>query len=188
MKSIKICINIIILFCWMQSTALAQNAAIADLVINNTRDHLLLYLNLEIEEKIREKIKESVKSGIPITFSFVITLNKIRNLLIDEEVKEIKVTHIIRYNNIKKEYVIRRSWENNRPNLTESFIKGEQLMSQISSLEIVPLIQLVKGNQYQIKAKAELIKESLPFYLNHILFFLSKRVFKTDWHTINFIY
>ena len=172
----------------MQNTAFAKNGTITGLVINNTRDHLLLYLNLEIEKKTRDKIEKTVKSGIPVTFSFIITLNKIRNLLSDEEIKEIKVAHIIKYNNIKKEYVIRRSWENNRPNSTESFLKGEKLMSQISSLEIIPLKQLEKGDQYQIKAKAELIKQSLPFYLNHILFFLSKRVFETDWHTINFTY
>lgn len=172
----------------MQSTAFAQNGAVTNLVINNTRDNLLLYLNLEIEKKTWDKIEETVKSGMPVTFSFIITLNKIRNLLKDEEIKEIKATHTIKYNNIKKEYIIRRSWEKNRPNSTESFLKGEELMSQISSLEIIPLKQLEKGEQYQIKAKAELIKQRLPFYLNHILFFLSKRVFKTDWHTIDFIY
>jgi hypothetical protein len=61
-------------------------------------------------------------------------------------------------------------------------------MTTIDSLKIVPLQQLVKGSQYQIRTKAELSKLKLPFYLHHVLFFLSLWDFRTDWYTIDFIF
>ncbi|NQT10914.1 MAG: DUF4390 domain-containing protein, partial [Desulfobacteraceae bacterium] len=41
---------------------------------------------------------------------------------------------------------------------------------------------------YQIRAKAELGKLTLPFYLHYILFFVSLWDVETDWYTIDFIY
>jgi hypothetical protein len=61
-------------------------------------------------------------------------------------------------------------------------------MAEIDSLKIVPLWKLEKGGKYQIRAKAELSKLTLPFYLHYILFFVSLWDFETDWYTIDFIY
>jgi hypothetical protein len=55
-------------------------------------------------------------------------------------------------------------------------------------LSIVPLAQLQKGQQYQVRAKAKLSKLTLPFYLHYVLFFVSLWDFETDWYTIDFIY
>ena len=61
-------------------------------------------------------------------------------------------------------------------------------MSEIKSLHIIPLDKLTKGSQYQIKAKAELSKLTLPLSLHYILFFVSLWDFETDWYTIDFTY
>jgi len=57
-------------------------------------------------------------------------------------------------------------------------------MAQVDSLKIVPLAKLKKGGKYQIRAKAERGKLTLPFYLHYV----SLKDFKTDWHTTDFIY
>jgi hypothetical protein len=61
-------------------------------------------------------------------------------------------------------------------------------MTDLDSFRIVPLSELTKGKQYQIRAKAELNKLTLPFYLHYVLFFVSLWDFETDWYTIDFIY
>jgi len=58
----------------------------------------------------------------------------------------------------------------------------------IDSLKIIPLNKLEKGAQYQIRAKAELDKLTLPFYLHYVLFFISLWDCETDWYTVVFIY
>ena len=61
-------------------------------------------------------------------------------------------------------------------------------MAEIDSLRIIPLSGLEKGRQYQLSAKAELNKLTLPLYLHYVLFIVSLWDFETDWYTIDFIY
>ena len=157
-----------------------------DIIVTNTRDDLLVYLN--VEGAFREKMQAAILSGVPTTFSFFITLFKARNLWLDKKIADIKVTHSVKYNNLKKEFVVKRSWENGEPLVTQSFEEVKKLMTEIDSLKIAPLSGLEKGLNYQIRAKAELSKLTLPFYLHHVFIFLSLWDFETDLYTIDFIY
>ncbi|MGA8181415.1 MAG: DUF4390 domain-containing protein, partial [Desulfobacterales bacterium] len=74
------------------------------------------------------------------------------------------------------------------PQMTQSFDEAQKLMTEIDSLKIVPLKQLEKGGHYQLRAKAELSKVTLPFYLHYVLFFVSLWDFETDLYTVDFIY
>jgi len=72
--------------------------------------------------------------------------------------------------------------------VTQSFGEAQELMSEIDRLKIVPLSMLEKGSHYQLRANAELNKVTLPYYLHHILFFVSLWDFETDLYAIDFIY
>jgi hypothetical protein len=61
-------------------------------------------------------------------------------------------------------------------------------MVDVDGLKIVPLSRLEKGRQYQVQAKAQLSKLTLPLYLHYVFFFVSLWDFETDWYTIDFIY
>ncbi|MBW1642048.1 MAG: DUF4390 domain-containing protein [Deltaproteobacteria bacterium] len=164
----------------------AREARVTSIRLNNTRDHLLIYLN--IEGALQNKMEKAVLAGIPASFTYYIKLNKIRGLWFDKEISDIKAIHTIRYDNLKKEFFVNRSWENAAPIVTKSFDYAKLLMSQLNSLKIVELNKLTKGHQYQILAKAELSKVTLPLYLHYVLFFVSMWDFETDWHSISFIY
>jgi hypothetical protein len=170
----------------IQNLAFSQEAKLTDIIVTNTRDDLLVYLN--VEGAFREKMQAAILSGVPTTFSFFITLFKARNLWLDKKIADIKVTHTVKYNNLKKEFVVKRSWENGEPLVTQSFEEVKKLMTEIDSLKIAPLNALEKGLNYQIRAKAELSKLTLPFYLHHVFIFLSLWDFETDLYTIDFIY
>jgi len=174
-----------ILFLFQNPTH-AKAARLADLTVTNTRDDLLLYL--KVEGAFSEKMKNAILSGVNTTFSFFISLRLVRNLWPDKKIAEIKVTNTIKYDNLKKKFFITKSWKDDEILVTQSLIEAEKLMTSIDSLKIVPLSRLEKGRQYQIKAKAELGKTTLPFYLHYVFFFVSLWDFKTDWHTISFIY
>jgi len=169
-----------------QNPAHAKAARLADLTVTNTRDDLLLYL--KVEGAFSEKMKNAILSGVNTTFSFFISLCLVRNLWPDKKIAEIKVTNTIKYDNLKKKFFITKSWKDDEILVTQSLIEAEKLMTSIDSLKIIPLSRLEKGRQYQIKAKAELGKTTLPFYLHYVFFFVSLWDFKTDWHTISFIY
>jgi len=164
----------------------AQEAGLTNIIVTNTRDDLLVYLN--VEGAFSEEIKEAILSGVPVSFSFFIALNRVRNLWIDKEITDTKITHHIKYDSLKKEFTVRRSWENNRSTVTPSFEEAQNLMAEVDSLRIVSLNRLEKGRHYQMSAKAELSKLTLPFYLHYVFFFVSLWDFETDWYTIDFVF
>ncbi len=164
----------------------ALDAILTNIIVTNTRDDLLLYLT--VQNAFPPEIEETINSGVPATFSFYINLYRIRNFWLDREITEMDVTHTIKYDNLKKEYIVTRSWENNQPHVVKSFYEAKKLMTEIDSLAIVSLDKLEKGKQYQVRTKAKLSKLTLPFYLHYVLFFVSLWDFETDWYTIDFIY
>lgn len=168
------------------NVAIAQDAILTNLIVTNTNDDLIVFL--KVEGAFREKMKKAVLSGVSTSFSFFISLHKVRSLWIDKKIADVTVIHTIKYNNLKNEFIIKRSWENNQPIVIQSFDEARKLMTEVDNLKIVPLKKIEKNNQYQIRAKAELSKLTLPFYLHYILFFVSLWNFETDWHTIDFVY
>ncbi len=168
----------------LQNLAFAQdqNARIANMTVTNTRDHLLLYLN--VEGAFRDDTKKAILNGVPATFTFFTILYQVKNFWFDNKIADITTTHTIKYDNLKKEFIITRSSESGEHFVTKSFEEAQKLMTQVDSLKIVPLAKLKKGGKYQIRAKAERGKLTLPFYLHYV----SLKDFKTDWHTTDFIY
>ena len=170
----------------LQPCAHAQDATLTNITVSNTRDDLLLYLNLE--GAFTEEIKTAILGGVPTSFSFFILLNRVQVYWIDEAIADIEVTHTIKYDNLKNNFTIRRSWQQNEPLVTESFSEAQNLMTEITSLKIIPLSKLEKGQQYQLRTKAEVSKKTLPLNLHYLLFFISLWDFETDWYAIDFIF
>jgi hypothetical protein len=164
----------------------AQDATLTNITVSNTQDDLLLFLNLE--GAFREEMKQAILSGAPSTFSFFAKLNRVRSLWFDKDIADLEVTHTIIYDNLKKEFTVTRSWKDNNPEVTKSFDEAENWMTEIDSLKIIPLNRLEKGEQYQLRVKAEVSKKTLPLYLHYILFFVSLWDFETDWYTIDFTF
>lgn len=164
----------------------SQDAILTNITVTNTRDDLLLYLNLE--GAFREEMNKAILSGVPATFSFFAILNRTRNFWFDRAIADIEVSHTIVYDNLKKEFTVKRSWKEDNPEVTKSFKEAKRWMTEITSLKIIPLNRLEKGEQYQLRVKAEVSKKTLPFYLHYILFFVSLWDFETDWYAIDFIY
>lgn len=177
---------ITLVFFIFQNIAFAQQAVLNNISVANTRDNLLLYIN--VKGAFTDEMEKAILSGVPTTFSFLIVLKRDRSLWMDEKIVAIDVHHTIKYNNLKKEFIVSKSWEASSAVKTQSFEEAKKLMSKIEGLTVVPLNNLIKGSSYRIKAKAELSKLTLPLSLHYILFFASLWDFKTDWQHIDFTY
>jgi hypothetical protein len=164
----------------------AQEARLTDLTVTNTRDDLLIYLR--VEGAFREDIRQAILAGVPTSFSFLTSLYAVRRFWFDRQIADITVTHTLRYETLKKEFTVTRSWEPGKPRVTRSLEEACQWMASVEGLKVVALNRLEKGRQYQLRAKAELSRLTLPFYLHYVLFFLSMWDFETDWYTVDFIY
>ena len=167
-------------------SSLAEEARLTDLTVTNTRDDLLIYLR--VQGAFREEMIQAALGGVPATFLFRTSLYEVRDLWFDKQIADIAASHNLRYDTLKKEFTVTRSWETGKPRVTRSFEEARQWMTSVESLKVVSLKQLEKGKQYQLRAKAELSKITLPLYLHYVLFFLSVWDFETDWYTVDFIY
>jgi hypothetical protein len=168
------------------SASSVQGASISDISITNSRDDLLVYL--KIEGAFTGPIGKAVFSGVPTTFSFFITLEEIRTLWANKTIADTTITHTIKYNNLKKEFIITRSWVEEDPQVVKSFEEAQEMMNQVDSFKLSPLSILEKGQPYRVGIKAKLSKMSLPLNLHYFLLKASLWEFETDWHYIDFTY
>jgi hypothetical protein len=176
----------IFVFFLLGAVVFAQDARLTRITVSNTRDNLLLYVKLQ--GAFTEKMQEAILSGVPATFSYYVSLHRVRSLWFDRELADIKITNSVRYDNLKKEFTIIRPWKGEQPILTQSFQEAQRYMTEIDGLVVYPLEGLNKGGQYQIRTMAEMSKTTLPWKMHYVLFFVSLWDFETDWYTIDFIF
>ena len=181
-------ISIVIMLCFLlPATALAENqAVIENIKLANTRDNLLTYF--DVKKAFTPKINQAVLNGIPTTFSFYVTLYKTEGSWFDKKIADIQIKSTLKYNALKKNFSVLRSWKDKDAVITQTFKEAKSLMTEIDNLKILPLKQLTKGDKYQLRIKAKLDRVTLPLSLHYVLFFVSFWDFETNWYLINFIY
>jgi len=164
----------------------AQQAYLSDIVVTNTRDHLLTYFT--VNGCFTPDMNAAIDSGIETTFTFFVKLYEKRQFLWDKELADIAFRHSIKFDNLKGTYEIRLSEENGKTVTVNNFEQAKKLMAEVVGLKVVPMNQMKKGFRYQVQMMAQLDKIKLPFYLHHFLFFLSLWDFETDWYAVDFRY
>ena len=181
-------ISIVIMLCFLlPATALAENqAVIENIKLANTRDDLLTYF--DVKKAFTPKINQAVLNGIPTTFSFYVTLYKTQGSWFDKNIADIQIKSTLKYNALKKNFSVLRSWKDKDAVIVQTFKEAKALMTEIDNLKILPLDQLIKGDKYQLRIKAKLDRVTLPLSLHYVLFFVSFWDFETNWYLINFIY
>ena len=93
----------------------------------------------------------------------------------------IAATHQVRFDTLKKEYRVLRSWEGRGFRSEKEPSAARKIMTEIKGLRVIRLDRLKRGSQYQFRIKSELNDQSYPFAG-------TPWEFETDWYTINFIY
>jgi len=180
-RQTTICLFILILSC---NLAQATKASLQNIVLDSKNENLTL--SFKLEGAFSEQMKEVILSGTSITFTFFVVLREIKDFWVDKKIVDIKIDHMLKYNVLKKEFVIKRSWQIDEVLITDSFAEAQNLMAAISSLKILPFNWLENGNRYEITIKAELSKANLPLNLRPVMFFSPPWGFETDWYILDF--
>ena len=182
-------IRVVIFFIILQLTtipALAKQAYLSDIVVTNTRDHLLVYFS--VSDCFTVDMNRAIESGIDTTFTFYIRLYGKRDYWWDMKVADKAISHSIKYDNLKKIYEVRLPEQNNKVITVKDFDEARRLMAEVVAVKVIALRELKEGGHYQLKMMAQLDKIRLPLYLHYVFFFLSLWDFETDWYSIDFRY
>jgi hypothetical protein len=179
-------VSFFLLVSFLFSAAQAGEATLEDIVVAIGRDHCLL--SFRVANCCTEEMKKAIDNGIDTTFTFYVKLYRIRDIWWDKEIADLKVSHSIHFDSLKKVYSVRLSEKDDKVIVLEDFEKAKKVMSEVMGLGVTDLENLQKGSRYQVRMMAELDKITLPFYLHYVFFFLSLWDFETDWHTVDFKY
>ena len=149
------------------------------MIVRNSNDEL--QVDLRIKGIFTEEMKAAVSKGIPISLTFLMLLYEVRDYWIDDRIIGKTALHDIKFDVLKKEYRIQRSWGKRIPLVVKDFEKAQSLFLEIKEFDVIPLKRLKKGKQYQLRVKLELDGKKFPFGG-------FPWEFETDWYTLNFIY
>jgi hypothetical protein len=152
---------------------------LTNLTVRNNIDDL--QVDLTIKGIFTEEMKAAVSKGIPISLTLLILLYEVHDYWLDDKMASKTAVHDIKFDVLKKEYRIRRSWEKRIPLVVKDFEKAQRLFSEIEGFDVIPLKRLKKGKQYQLRIKSELSENKI--HLTGLPW-----QFETDWYTQNFIY
>jgi hypothetical protein len=164
----------------------AKQAQIADIIVTNNQDHLLVYFYTK--GCFTPEMNKAIMSGIPTTFTFFLELYKPRSFWPNKKLVAVKLNHSIKYDTLREEFQVTLSERGNQTFILKDFAKAQEMMADVSNIQLIPLKQLERNNQYQLRIKGELNKVTLPLYLHYVLFFVSLWDFETDWYVVDFIY
>lgn len=164
----------------------AQDAAIKDMIVNNSSNNLLLYLT--VIEAFTDDMEKGIQNGIPATFTYYVNLYKIRKGWLDTEVDSHTFTRTLTYDNLKEEYNIVFSEKDNKSMTVKNLDDAKAVMTELNGFQVTSLDSLTPGSNYLLKVKASLAKKTLPLYFHYLIPFWRLWDFETDWHYVEFRY
>ena len=183
-----ICLLSLLVSAWMigRPTGGAKPLQLVDIILKNTRDHLLLYLKLE--GAFGPEIEQAILRGAPARLTYAIILSQVRDAWPDRPLARLQIRHAVKYDCLKRSFRVRRSWEKDKPVTTRSFAEAKRRLAEIDSLRLIELDALQKGARYQLRVHAQLSRIRLPFRLERIRAFLPLGDLQSDWYTVDFTY
>ena len=157
----------------------ALGAEISDVVIDTSRDHLLL--SVKIRDAGSAETHTAPAAGVSATIIFSIALYEVKALWFNKIMARHTATNTIMGHPEKNEYRLLRSWDSGPPLKVDAINQARRLMAEISKLRVMPLAGLEKGRTYQLRVRA-VCQDKNTF------FFTPAECFRTDWHTVDFIF
>jgi len=157
----------------------ALGAEVGDLIINSARGHLLL--SAKIRDVITEEVKVTATDKLSATVVFSIGLYQVSRFWFDKKIAHQTATNTIKYDPLKKEYSLIRSWDSGPPLVIGALQQARHLTTEVKDLKLTPLARLERGRNYQVRVQA--VCQDQNAFL-----FSPSGCFNTDWHTIDFTF
>ncbi|MDZ7641110.1 MAG: DUF4390 domain-containing protein [Desulfurivibrio sp.] len=164
----------------------ATEARIADLVVANSHQELLLYF--ELQNALTPEMEEGLKSGLPLAFTFQVELKRQRAGWLDQKLARREFEHRLSYDNLKDEYRVLRQEQQEESRGTASLSEAKRWLTRVDGLALLPLAQLTPGESYQVRVRARLAKKDLPTDFQRLLSVGELWGFETAWQVVEFSY
>ncbi len=162
-----------------------EDVSIYDMAVMNSEESLLLYFRMK--DAFTEEMEKGIDSGIPITFTFYITLFQDKAGLAEKKIISFDFDHTFSYDTLKEEYSLKFDEQDERVIKVRDLQEAKSLMSEVNDLFITDLASLKPDQQYTIRTKVRLGKKILPLKFHYIIPFRNFLEFNTEWTELKFI-
>lgn len=157
----------------------ALGAEVSVLIINNAKGHLRL--SAKIRNVITDEAKVTATDQVSASVIFSIALYQVSRFWFDKKIAHQTATNTIKYDPLKKDYSLLRSWDSGPPLVVGALHQARHMTMEVKDLKVTPLARLEKGCNYQIRVRAACQDKNA-------FIFSPSECFKTDWHTVDFTF
>ena len=161
-----------------------KDASIYNLAVINSDQNVLLYFR--VKDAFNEEMEKGITSGIPVTFTFYVTLSMQQTGLSSKKVASFNFDHTLSYDALKEEYTIIMEENNERTIVVKDLEKAKNAMTQVNDFKLMRIDKIMPDTQYAIQAKVRLGKRILPLNFHYIIPFWKFWEFNTEWSEIKF--
>ena len=163
----------------------AVEPTIKDILITNNKENVLLYAR--VVNGFKTEMESSILAGAPAVFALQLEVYQIRSGLWDKKIESREIKRTIKYDNLKKNFsIFTNGYET--PAVFPDFESAQKAMADLSGIQVVPLKNLVHGNNYYLMMKVKIDKVRLPLHMEYVFVFVSFWDFETAWYKQRFSY
>lgn len=158
----------------------AAQQSITDINISRSNNELLV--TASYKGGFTPEIKQEIINGVGRELFYYIVLQRVMPKWIDEEKISQTIKYTLKYDILKKQFLIVRIIGNSREErVFESYNEMAEWVSKIDRVIITPINTLRTNHKYYVSIKAEIKAGELPFLLRYLLFFIPYSEFSTGW-------
>ena len=163
----------------------AEKPEIRYLTVSDSSRNLLLYL--QVADSFRPEMDEEILNGIPVTFTFLVSLREVEGGRPGHQVAELTFDHTLSYDVLKEEFQLHLS-EHDTDLTCNDLSQAKKLMSEVTDAKILSLTDLTPGREYFLSAKVKLERKALPLFFQYLIPFWQLGDYETDWQYVQFKY
>jgi len=170
-----------ILWVSLSSVVQAGEERIAELTVAvDSNDEIRV--SAELIRWMNPGLSEDIENGIPKDLFYTIVLKKRIGGWFDEETTSKTIKHAIKYDVLKKQYLITtREGNTTQQKIAETRQEMMDLISKVNNVKMFIDKKLKTRHTYYVSVKAEMKASRLPFFLEYILFFIPVPELDTPW-------
>ncbi len=147
-----------------------------------------IVVSADLTKGFNNDISRDIHNGIPKDFYYYILLKRKEKRWFDEEIRSKTVRYTVKYDTLKKDYLILLNDDGKVIEKHTSDIEEmKKIVSQIDQIPFAPAKVLGNSRRYYISVKSQMKAAKLPFYLEYFLFFIPFLEIDTPWADSSYI-
>ncbi len=143
----------LVLMAYAGEELFAAQANIVNIQIKEKYSRLLV--SVKLKGAFTDEIKEAFTSGMPVTFTYLVNLNRNRSLMWDASEKKIKIHKIVKYDSFAKEFKAMEMIAKNPPK-PEDF---EEIFHKIKESNTAKLTSMISESENENWSRYLIIKD-----------------------------